>query len=103
MQPKLVGREHGCVRFMVQYPCGQTRSANPGVLEDHQVKVERNESEANKVDGNSNKKRRTGWLTTISSSNASMLFDRNGLEVLNALKLDAHRVLKDSTAPNSLY
>lgn len=42
VKPRLVGRDgsqHGCVRFMIQYPCDSTRSANPGVLEDDEVKV----------------------------------------------------------------
>ncbi|CAB9502644.1 expressed unknown protein [Seminavis robusta] len=78
IKPKVVGGEFGCLRFMVQYPKKQTRSAEPGTLADSDVKV-----------GTiSNKKQKVGWLATVSGTNASCLFDRDGLKILKALKGD---------------
>ncbi|KAG7350242.1 hypothetical protein IV203_009602 [Nitzschia inconspicua] len=81
VKPRLVGRDgsqYGCVRFMIQYPCDSTRSANPGVLEDDEVKVAEKKRPK--------KKRKLGFLVCISKENARTLFDKDGLNVLNALK-----------------
>eukprot|EP00978_Attheya_sp_CCMP212_P019009 scaffold52711_cov63-Attheya_sp.AAC.2 len=96
VKPKLVGQEHGCVRFMVQYPCNQTLSAKPGVLEDDMVTTAKSlDSTAapSATDGSTEpnvttikRKRKLGWLATVSKDNASQLFQGDGLKVLKALK-----------------
>jgi len=81
VKPKLVGQEHGCVRFMVQYPSYGTNSAKPGVLEDDKVKVDMaSDSEP------SQKKRKVGWLVTVHKGNAESLFQGDGLKVVKTLK-----------------
>jgi hypothetical protein len=95
VKPKLMGQEHGCVRFMVQYPCNQTQKAKPGVLEDDMVTAKSFDSTASPsaTDGSTEpnattvkRKRKLGWLATVSKDNASKLFQGDGLRVLKALK-----------------
>jgi hypothetical protein len=95
VKSKLVGQEHGCVRFMVQYPCNQKQNATPGVLEDDMVTAKSLDSTAapSATDGSTEpnattikKKRKLGWLATVSKDNASELFQGDGLKVLKVLK-----------------
>ena len=95
IKPKLVGKKHGCVRLMVQYPANGAGSATPGVLEDDSEKVvgpidmnpvdQPGKRKSKRVETNG-KKRKVGWLATISKENAPELFAHRDLMVLNALK-----------------
>jgi len=74
LKPVFLGVDHGCVRLMVQYPSYSTKSASPGTVGDDETKVQ------------NSKKRKRGWLATVSRDNASTLFTGDALRMFDALK-----------------
>ena len=96
LKEKVIGDDRGCLRLMVQYPSKKKRAAAPGRTEDDSPKAVTNPPPDNPPPDNpppkparslrARRKRKLGWLSTVSQENADTFFDGDALAKLKALK-----------------